>query len=54
MGNGKLKTFNNVNENDKELLKKINIEIETITEEVSDNFYHHIEDFVKSIQGEKE
>ena len=38
MGNGKLKTFNNVNENDKKLLKKINVEIETITEEVSDNF----------------
>ena len=54
MGNGKLKTFNNINENDKELLKKINVEIETITEEVCDNFYQHIENFVKSIQVEKE
>jgi len=54
MGNGKLKTFNNIDENDKELLKKINDEIEIITEEVCDNFYNHIEDLKISIEKEKE
>ena len=30
MGNGKLKSFNNINENEKELLKKINSELKTL------------------------
>ena len=54
MGNGKLKTFNNVDENDKEFLKEINNEIEIITEEVCDNFYKHLEDLKNSIEKEKE
>ena len=47
MGNGKIRTFNNVNENNKELLKKLNDEIDIIVEEVCDNYYHHIEKLIK-------
>ena len=54
MGNGKIRTFNNINENNKELLKKLNDEIDIIVEEVCDNYYHHIEKLIKSIEEEKE
>ena len=55
MGNGKLKTFNNINLNDKEFLKKINEDIEIITEEVCENFYNNIIDnVIKNLNLEKE
>ena len=54
MGNGKIKTFNNIDQNNREYIKKENDEIEILIDEVMENFYSHIEDFMKSIQNEKD
>ena len=54
MGNGKIKTFNNINQNNREYIKKENEEIDNLVDEVIDNFYNHIEEFMKTIQQEKD
>ena len=54
MGNGRVKTFNNIDQNNREYLKKENDEINILVDEVMENFYSHIEEFMKSVQSEKD
>ena len=44
----------NIDQNNREYIKKENDEIEILIDEVMENFYSHIEDFMKSIQNEKD